>query len=176
MSPLDQGLFQIYTGDGKGKTTAAVGQAVRACGAGLRVCFVQFIKGGEPSSELAPLQALGIRVIRPALAATGLLRHGVSDEDRRAAREAWQAARETIASGEWDVVVLDELHAAVRHGLVELAAVLETITSRPAHVEIISTGRRAPEPLLAIADLITEMHAEKHPFQAGIAARRGIEF
>jgi len=98
------GLVQVYTGDGKGKTTACVGLAVRAAGAGLRVVFVQFVKGGRRSSELAMLEQLGVRVERPAEASTGLLAPGgITDEDRRAAREAWDLAAEAIASGAYRV-------------------------------------------------------------------------
>lgn len=176
MPDLERGLLQVYTGDGKGKTTAAVGQAVRARGAGLRVCFIQFVKGGEPSSELAMLQALGVEVVRPATATTGLLRNGVTTEDRHAAQTAWEATAQAVSSGDWNLVVLDELHAALRYNLVELPAVLTILSQRPAHVEVLTTGRRAPEALCEMADLVTEMVAQKHPFQAGIGARKGIEY
>ncbi|MHB0934772.1 MAG: cob(I)yrinic acid a,c-diamide adenosyltransferase [Armatimonadota bacterium] len=175
MPKLDHGLLQVYTGDGKGKTTAAVGQAVRARGAGLRVCFIQFVKGGTPSSELEPLRALGVEVVRTATAPTGLLRRRPTEEDRAAARQSWEVAAEAVTSGAWDVIVLDELHAALRHDLLDVSAVVETIAARPSHVEVITTGRRAPEVLCAAADLVTEMRLEKHPFQAGMPARRGIE-
>lgn len=173
---LTQGLVQVYTGDGKGKTTAAVGQAVRARGAGLAVCFVQFVKGGAPSSELAMLSELGIRVVRPAKETTGLLRKGITEEDRRAADETWEIARTAITSGDYDVVVCDELNIALHNKLVDLDTALATLATRPPHVEVIITGRRAPDALLAAADLVTEMVMRKHPFEAGIPARRGIEF
>ena len=173
---LKQGLIQVYTGNGKGKTTAAIGQALRARGAGLSVCFVQFIKGGKASSELEPLRALGIQVIRPANVPTGLLRNGVTDEDRRAARDGWDQAKRAIGSGDWDLIVMDELHAALHHGLLETEPVLQTLANRPAHVEIVTTGRRAPAALCAMADLVTEMFMQKHPFSRGVRARRGIEF
>ncbi len=115
------GLLQVYTGDGKGKTTAAAGLALRARGAGLSVVFVQFVKGGRESSELAPLRASGVRVERPAVARSGLLRGEVTPEDRAAAAAAWAAARAALSDDACDLVVLDELHAALRHGLVELA-------------------------------------------------------
>jgi cob(I)alamin adenosyltransferase len=171
------GLIQVYTGDGKGKTTAGVGLAVRAAGAGLRVAFVQFVKGGRRSSELAMLEQLGVRVERPAEAATGLLAPGgATDEDRRAAAEAWSIATGAIASGDYDVVVLDEACVALAHGLVDEAAALATLASRPSHVEVVLTGRGAPEALVAAADLVTEMRARKHPFERGIPARFGIEY
>ena len=173
---LERGLLQVYIGDGKGKTTAAVGQAVRARGAGLAVCFVQFVKGGPESSELSQLRQLGIEVIRPATATTGLLRSGPTDEDYRAAQVAWDAAAQAITTGAWDLVVLDELHAALHYHLLPLEPVLQTLQSRPATVEVVTTGRQAPAALREMAELITEMVLHKHPYQAGIAARKGIEY
>lgn len=171
------GLIQVYTGDGKGKTTASVGLAVRAAGAGLRVAFVQFVKGGRRSSELAMLGQLGVRVERPAEASTGLLGPtGITDDDRRAAAEAWGIAGEAIASGVYDVVILDEACVALAHGLVDERALDDALAARPSHVEVVLTGRGAPEALLELADLVTEMRAQKHPFDRGIPARLGIEY
>lgn len=176
MTPLERGLVQVYTGDAKGKTTAAVGLAVRAAGAGLRVAFVQFVKGGERSSELAMLERLGVRVERPAEHSTGLLADGLTDHDRRAAAQAWTIARDAIGSGDYDLVVCDELNIAVRHGLVAEAEVLAALDGRPAHVEVVLTGRGVTEAIAERADLVTEMTLRKHPFEQGIAARRGIEY
>lgn len=176
MPKLEQGLLQVYTGNGKGKTTAAVGQAVRALGAGLAVCFIQFIKGGEESSELAMLRALGATVIRPATASTGLLGAGVSNADINAAHCAWSMAKDAIASNEWNLIVLDEFHAALKYHLVPLEEALQVLQQRPAHLEIITTGRQAPEALCTLANLVTEMTPIKHPLAEGIAARRGIEY
>ena len=173
---LERGLVQVYTGDGKGKTTAAVGLAVRAHGAGLAVCFVQFVKGGPESSELAVLRELNIRVLRPATEPTGLLRKGITDEDRTAAEAAWDATREALTSGTWDMVVLDEINIALHYHLVDCGEFLTVLAARPPHVEVIATGRRAPDALLAAADLVTEMTERKHPYTKGIAARKGIEF
>lgn len=142
---LRRGILQLYTGDGKGKTTAAVGLALRARGAGLAVTFIQFVKGGRESSELAPLRAAGVRVVRPASARTGLLRDGVTPGDRAAAAAAWAAARAALSDPALDVVVLDELHAALRYGLVEIDEVLAALEARPAHQEVVATGRGAPK-------------------------------
>ena len=142
---LSRGLLQVYTGDGKGKTTAATGQALRARGAGLAVIFVQFVKGGRESSELAPLRAAGVRVARPAVVRSGLLRGAPTTEDRAAAVAAWSAARAALTDQSCDLVVLDELHAALRHELVELGEVLAALAARPAHQEVVTTGRGAPE-------------------------------
>ena len=171
---LSRGLLQVYTGDGKGKTTAATGQALRARGAGLAVIFVQFVKGGRESSELAPLRAAGVRVVRPAVEPSGLLGGAPTAEDRAAAIAAWAAARGALNDPSCDLVVFDELHAALRHGLVELGEVLAALAARPAHQEVVTTGRGAPEGLLAVADLITSMTPVRHPYP-DIPARRGVE-
>lgn len=172
---LSRGLLQVYTGDGKGKTTAATGQALRARGAGLTVVFVQFVKGGRESSELAPLRAAGVTVVRPAVQSSGLLRGAPTAEDRAAAAAAWAAAQAALADQSCDLVVLDELHAALRHGLVELSEVLAALASRPARQEVVSTGRGAPPALVAAADLVTEMTPVRHPYP-DVPARRGVEF
>jgi cob(I)alamin adenosyltransferase len=165
---------QVYTGDGKGKTTAAVGQALRAAGSGLAVTFVQFVKGGRESSELAPLRAAGVEVVRPASARSGLLRGEVTPEDRAAADTAWAAARAALADSSRDLVVLDELHTALRYGLVALPEALAALDGRPPHQEVVTTGRGAPEGLLAAAGLITRMEPARHPYP-DVPARRGIE-
>lgn len=170
------GIVQIYTGNGKGKTTAAVGQAVRAAGARKRVAFVQFVKGGRPSSELAVLERIGVQVDRPAVRSTGLLGDGITDDDRSAAAEAWAIAHDAIGSGAFDVVVCDELCVAVAHGLVSEAEVLAALDARPVALDLVLTGRGATDALLERADLVTEMVARKHPYDAGVPARLGIEF
>jgi len=170
------GRVQVYTGDGKGKTTASVGLAVRAAGAGLRVAFVQFVKGGRRSSELAALEQLGVRVERPAERSTGLLGAGVTDDDRAAADDAMHIARAVVGSGEYDLVVLDEANIAVRSGLVEEFALCVLIDTRPATVELVLTGRGASPAIIERADLVTEMVPVKHPYDSGLPARLGIEY
>ncbi len=172
--PRRRGLLQVYTGDGKGKTTAAVGLALRARGAGHAVSFLQFIKGGEESSELAPLRAAGVAVVRPASAGTGLLRSGPTAADCSAAEAAWAAASAALADPSLDLVVLDELHAALRCSLVDEHEVLAALAARPSHQEVVTTGRGASEGLCAAADLITEMVPVRHPYPA-VPARRGVE-
>lgn len=170
------GRVQVYTGDGKGKTTAAVGLCVRAAGAGLRAAFVQFVKGGRRSSELDALERLGVVVTRPAVASTGLLAAGPTAEDRVASAAAWRVAADAIASGVYDLVVLDECDIALAAGLLDLAPVIAALRERPTHVEVVFTGRGAPAALLAEADLVTEMRPVKHYFAAGVKARLGIEY
>lgn len=174
---MRRGLVQVYTGDGKGKTTAAVGLAVRAAGRGLRVAFIQFVKGGERSGELEPLERLGVRVERPAERSTGLLSPtGLTAEDRRAAEEAFALACDALGGGEYNLVIMDEVDIALAHGLVPLDAFLDALRSRPEGVEAVCTGRGAPDALIEFADLVTEMRAVKHPYDSGVPARRGIEF
>lgn len=168
-------MLQVYTGDGKGKTTAAVGLAARARGAGMSVAFVQFVKGGVESSELASLRALGVEVTRPAVSSSGLMSGPPNADDLAAVAAAWDAARECIAAGVHDLVVLDEIDVALARGMLDEDAVLRALRARPVGVEVVCTGRGATEALLAEADLVTEMRAVRHPFDAGVPARRGIE-
>ncbi len=171
---LPRGLLQLYVGDGKGKTTAAVGLALRARGAGLRVVFVQFVKGGRESSELAALRTAGVEVVRPAVARSGVLRGAPGDDDRAAAAAAWAAAARALGDDDCDLLVLDELHAALRHGLVALPDVLACPSRPVGSLEVVATGRDAAQELLDTADLITEMKAVRHVYPA-VAARRGVE-
>jgi cob(I)alamin adenosyltransferase len=170
------GQIQVYTGEGKGKTTAGVGLCIRAAGAGLRVIFVQYIKGGRRSSELDVMEGAGVEVVRPARAWTGLLGSGPTDEDRRAVAEAWGVSSAAITGGEYDVVVMDEVNVALAYGLLEWPTVFEVLRDRPLHVEVVLTGRGAPEELVEMADLVTEMVPRKHYYDAGVNARLGIEY
>ncbi len=171
-----RGCVQVYTGNGKGKTTAAVGLAVRAAGAGFRVFFIQFIKGGTPSNELVSLENLGIRTLRTATQPTGLLRGGATEDDQRAALDGFRAAEQALLSKDFDLVILDELNIALHYGLLSTSEFVALCKRRTPHIEVVATGRNAPEELLAAADLITEMKDVRHPFRAGISAREGIEF
>lgn len=175
---MDQGrhgIVQVYTGDGKGKTTAALGLAVRAAGAGLRVFFGQFCKG-QPTSEYVALERLADLITVRHCGGCGFITGEPSDEDRDAAAEMLQAAREAIFSGDYDIVVMDEVNVAVALGLLQLTAVLDLLDERPAAVELILTGRDAHPALRKRADLVTEMRAIKHPYQEGLPARKGIEY
>jgi len=175
---LTQGLLQVYTGAGKGKTTAALGQAWRALGAGLHVCFLQFLKGGIKSSELQMVSRFGSQLtfIHFDHPLTSLIRGGSpSPEDHQKVQEAWRMAQAALANPDYDLVVLDEINNALHHGLVEVSEVLQALASRPAHQEVICTGRNAPAQLMEAADLVTEMQAIKHPYDEGVSARPGIE-
>jgi len=176
MAERERGLIQVYTGDGKGKTTASVGLAVRAVGSGMKVAFIQFVKGGARSGELAVLEKLGVRVERPAERSTGLLGSGVHDDDRAAADAAWSISRDVLAGGEYDLVILDELNIAMRYALVDTDDVLAVLEARPPAIEVVMTGRGAPDTIIARADLVTEMVPVKHPYDRGVPARKGIEY
>jgi cob(I)alamin adenosyltransferase len=172
---LERGCVQVYTGNGKGKTTAALGLALRAVGRGLRVCVFQFIKGGGPYGEhliagkLAPLFTI-IQSGRP-----GWVNTKDISEDRRVAQEALLRAKELLTSGDYDLVVLDEINGAVGFGLIDVEQVLDVIALKPERVELVLTGRNAHERVIAAADLVTEMREIKHYFSAGVPARSGIE-
>jgi cob(I)alamin adenosyltransferase len=172
---LERGCTQVYTGNGKGKTTAALGLALRAVGRGLNVCMFQFIKGGGPYGEqlvagkLAPLFSI-FQTGRP-----GWVNTKDSTEDRRIAQEAFVKARGLLTSGDYDLFICDEINGAVGFGLIDVEQVLELIRLRPEKVELVLTGRNANEQVIEAADLVTEMCEVKHYYKAGVPARIGIE-
>ena len=182
----EKGLVIVHTGDGKGKTTAALGLALRAFGDGLRVLILQFIKGGQKYGELTALARLaehsaegndstGKIVIKQC--GKGFTKRGGSEEEHKAAATAaLHEAQRAIKSGEWDMVILDEINYAVKFGLVAEVDVLELADIRPKKIHLVFTGRDALPALVERADLVTEMRAVKHPFQSGITAQKGIEF
>ncbi len=170
------GLVHLYTGDGKGKTTAALGLALRAAGHGLRVLVVQFLKGGKaPFGEVEALRALpNVEVVQ--FGPGGFVGRDFSFEDgRESAREGLDFARRALRSGEFDLVVLDEVAVAVRKGLLSEAEVLDLLRERARRTEVVLTGRYAGKALREAADLVTEMRAVKHPFEQGVRWRWGVE-
>lgn len=173
-----QGLVIVHTGNGKGKTTAALGMGLRAWGHGWRVLILQFIKGGWKYGELEAIGKLGPHFVIRQMG-EGFVKGSNDDamaEHRQAAREALTAARDEIASGAWDYIVLDEINYAVKFGLIDVADVLDLLASKPASLHIVLTGRDAAEAIIDKADLVTEMKEIKHPYQHGIKAQVGIEF
>jgi cob(I)alamin adenosyltransferase len=171
-----KGLVQVFTGDGKGKTTAALGTILRAAGHGLNIFIVFFIKGHYAYGEFSTLTKLpNVR-----LASFGLRRFftstDINPEEKKQAEAALAAAREAINSGTYDLVVLDEINMALYFNLIAIDDVISLIKDKPSHVELILTGRRADSRLIEIADLVTEMVKVKHPFDKGIKARQGIEY
>lgn len=175
MSQIGSGKTHIYTGDGKGKTTAAFGLAMRARGKGLRVLVIQFVKGEGDFGEVVSARKLGIKVEQ---FGTGRMLSGnnITEEDRAEARAAMERARKAVASGEYDIVVLDEINVAISLNLISPDSVIEMVRSRPSNVELVLTGRNAPAELIALADYVTSMTLLKHPFERGEQARPGIEY
>lgn len=172
------GLIIVHTGNGKGKTTAALGMALRAWGQGMRVLVIQFIKGGWKYGELAAAQQLGPRFVIRQMG-EGFVK-GANQEEalehRQAAAEAFKAAAEAMAAGQWDMIILDEINYALHYGLIPLEEVLALLNKKPAALHLILTGRNAAAEVIERADLVTEMKAIKHPYQKGVKAQKGIEF
>jgi cob(I)alamin adenosyltransferase len=172
----EMGLIHVYTGDGKGKTTAALGLAMRAAGQGLRVYIIQFMKGWPHYGELESLRQHPNITIEQFGRAEYVSKENPEPVDIRLAREALEQGREIVMSGDYDVVVLDEVNVALDWQLIELPDVLSLIEQKPQGVELILTGRYAHPEVIARADLVTEMREIKHPYHNGIISRRGIEY
>lgn len=175
-----KGLVIVNTGNGKGKTTASMGLAIRAAGNGMKVLIVQFIKGRWKSGEREALKHVpGIDVYVMGLGFTieRLRDERISDEEHQAAAvEAFAFARERLVSGEYAMVVLDEILGSINAGLVTLDQIVALINDKPPMAHLVLTGRNASEALIDMADLVTEMREVKHPYKQGITAQRGIEF
>jgi cob(I)alamin adenosyltransferase len=170
-----KGLIIVHTGNGKGKTTAALGLALRACGYDMKVIMLQFFKGKWKYGELRSAPKLGSFEIHPM--GKGFTWESKDVEiDKAMVREAWRAAQEKILSGNYDVVVLDEINYALSYGFLPLADIVDFLRNKPPMLHVILTGRDAKPEILEIADLVTEMRQIKHPFEQGICAQRGIEF
>lgn len=170
-----KGLIMVNTGNGKGKTTAALGVAMRACGYGMRVIMLQFFKGKWKYGELRSAKKLETLEIRPM--GQGFTWESKDIEvDKRMVREAWLAAVEHIGSGNYDIVILDEINYALSYGFLPIEDVVDFLKKKPEMLHVILTGRDAKPEIIEIADLVTEMREIKHPFQQGISAQKGIEF
>jgi len=175
LAGLEQGLVQVYTGDGKGKSTAAFGLALRACGYGLKVVIVQFMKTPDYSEYLA-FPRLAPEVEVKTFGRKGFIhRGGARPEDYEQARAALDYAREVMHSGRADILILDEINVAHFFGLLKEEEILALLAERPPQVEVVLTGRNAPPGVIAAADLVTEMRQVKHPYEKGINARQGID-
>ena len=173
---MERGLIQVYTGAGKGKTTAAIGQAIRACGHGLKAIMIQFMKGKTDYGELRAAESLPNFSIEQYGLPTFVEKGNPSEEDLRLAREGFARAREVIESREFDLVIMDEINVAVDYGLIPLDDVLKVMEKKPPTVELILTGRYAHPQISKRADLVTEMVDIKHHYESNIQARKGIEY
>jgi cob(I)alamin adenosyltransferase len=173
-----KGLILINTGPGKGKTTAAMGTALRAVGNGMRVLMLQFLKGSWHYGELDAVKAFGENFVMRQMG-RGFVKIGGAEtdpEDIRLVEEAWAEARAAILSGEWDLVVLDEINYAISYGMLDPAQVVATLKEKPEMVHVILTGRSAHASLVEIADTVTEMRQVKHAYEKGVLAQKGIEY
>lgn len=173
MAKLKKGLVQVYTGNGKGKTTTAWGQALRASGQGLRVVIIQFFKGkgsGETRiAEKLKLDVYSFCLVHPFFG-------GKRKKLEKECQEGLSFAKKIIQSKKYDLIILDEINIALRDRLIEVNEVLDLIKKKPKGMELILTGRGAPKKIIKAADLVTEMREIKHPYQKGIKGRRGIEY
>ena len=175
----NDGIVIVYTGNGKGKTTASLGVALRAIGHGLRVCMVQFIKGEWHYGELNSIKKLepDFELI---VAGKGFI--GIIDDDHafeehvRAAKTALDIVEQKISLDTFDIIILDEINYALHLGVLQLADVMKMLQNRPKHLSLILTGNHACEEIITLADLVTEMKEIKHPYKKGIKAKRGIDF
>ena len=173
------GLVIVYTGKGKGKTTAALGIALRAVGHNYKICMIQFIKGSWHYGEMTSSKRLEPEF---ELTAIGKGFVGIIDDNtpiekhKKIADAALHLSREKIISGNYDIVILDEINYAVNLGLVKLEDVLDIIKIKPPHVNLVLTGNYARDEIIDVADLVTEMKEIKHPFKSGVKAKKGIDF
>jgi cob(I)alamin adenosyltransferase len=178
MTDSRRGLLLINTGPGKGKTTAALGTALRAVGNGMRVLMLQFLKGSWHYGELDAVVPFGSNFVLRQMG-RGFVKVGGAEtdpEDIQLVQAAWEQAREAIFSGDWDMVVLDEINYAIGYGMLDPAAVADALRTRPEMVHVILTGRNAHPLLVELADTVTEMREVKHAYQKGVLAQRGIEY
>ncbi|MEK7871269.1 MAG: cob(I)yrinic acid a,c-diamide adenosyltransferase [Nitrospirota bacterium] len=176
---MNKGLVIVFTGDGKGKTTSALGIALRACGHNMKVVMLQFIKGSWHYGELESVKKLSpnFELIPLGKGFVGIIDDRLPREEHiKAAKEALGIAREKITSGNYRIVILDEINVAVRLNLIDIEDLLDLVKAKPERLHLIITGRGADPKLIEAADLVTEMREIKHPYQKGIEAQRGIDY
>lgn len=176
---LEKGLIHIYTGEGKGKTTAALGIALRAARYGMRVYLIQFIKGVTEEETVKGIKGIIYRFFghkRPSGEWKWLYEGEVGAEDKAIAADGLKFAEQIIVKGNYDVVILDEIVMAIWFGLLDEKDVISLLGKKPAHVELILTGRRASQKLIGAADYVSDVQKIKHPFDKGILAREGIDY
>ncbi len=171
---MEQGYIQIYTGDGKGKTTAALGLALRAAGHGLRTYIAQFMKG-QSYGELRSIRLIPEIKIEQFGKDTFIHIDQASQEDIRMAKQGLEKASQAMLSHKYNIIILDEINVAIHFKLLTIAQVMDFISSKPENIELILTGRRAPQELIDRADLVTEMREIKHYYQQSVSVRDGIE-
>jgi cob(I)alamin adenosyltransferase len=178
MPDIRRGLIIVNTGPGKGKTTAAMGTALRAVGQGMRVLMLQFLKGSWHYGELDAVKSFGDKFVMKQMG-RGFVKVGTEKpdpEDVRMVEEAWAEAQAAILSGQWDLVILDEINYAISYGMLDPAKVVDSLKNKPDAVHVILTGRNAHPAIVDLADTVTEMRQIKHAYEKGVMAQRGIEY
>jgi cob(I)alamin adenosyltransferase len=178
MQDIRRGLIIVNTGPGKGKTTAAMGTALRAVGQGMRVLMLQFLKGSWHYGELDAVKVFGDKFIMKQMG-RGFVKVGAEKpdpEDVRLVEQAWAEADQAIHSGQWDLVILDEINYAISYGMLSPEKVAESLKKKPDMLHVILTGRNAHPTIVDIADTVTEMRQIKHAYEKGVMAQRGIEY
>jgi cob(I)alamin adenosyltransferase len=178
MNDIRRGLIIVNTGPGKGKTTAAMGTALRAVGQGMRVLMLQFLKGSWHYGELDAVKAFGDKFVMKQLG-RGFVKVGGAEpdpEDLKAVEDAWKQSEQAILGGEWDLVVLDEINYAISYKMLDAERVVDVLKRKPEMVHVILTGRNAHPAIVELADTVTEMRQVKHAYEKGVMAQRGIEY
>ena len=178
MTDIRKGLIIVHTGAGKGKTTAAMGTALRAVGNGLKVLMLQFLKGSWHYGELDAVQAFGSNFVMKQMG-RGFVKVGGAEtdpEDIKLVGAAWAEAEAAIRSGQWDLIILDEINYAISYGMLDPAKVVAVLKEKPEQVHVILTGRNAHPTIIELADTVTEMKQVKHAYEKGVMAQRGIEY
>jgi len=178
MTDVHRGLIIVNTGPGKGKTTAAMGTALRAVGNGMKVLMLQFLKGSWHYGELDGVKAFGDNFVMKQMG-RGFVKVGGAEtdpEDVRMVEDAWKEAEQAIMSGQWDLVILDEINYAISYKMLDPAMVVEALKRKPEQVHVILTGRNAHPTIIELADTVTEMKQVKHAYEKGVLAQRGIEY
>ena len=175
---IRKGLIIVHTGPGKGKTTAAMGTGLRAVGSGMRVLMLQFLKGSWHYGELDAVEAFGDKFVMKQMG-RGFVKVGGAEtdpEDIKLVEQAWKEAEQAILSGQYDLVILDEINYAISYGMLDVAKVVAVLKRKPEMVHVILTGRNAHPSIVEIADTVTEMKQVKHAYEKGVMAQRGIEY
>ena len=178
MPDIKRGLIIVHTGPGKGKTTAALGTALRAVGQGMKVLMLQFLKGSWHYGELDAVKPFGDHFVLRQMG-RGFVKVGGAEpdpEDLRLVDEAWREAEQAILSGSWDLVILDEINYAISYKMLDPARVVAALQKKPEMVHVILTGRNAHPSIVEVADTVTEMRQVKHAYEKGVEAQRGIEY
>lgn len=178
---LQHGYIQVYTGNGKGKTTASLGLAMRALGRGWKVLIVMFTKGGNDYGELISFSQLcpqmkdNVKIVQAGLDRI-VYSNNIKEEDKLLIQEGWKTAQDAIKEDKYQLIILDEANIAIDLGCIQLADMVETLKNKPQNMEIVLTGRNAKQEIIEVADLVSEIIPVKHYWDKGIKARKGIEF